>query len=78
MKDPLEEIRIEQRQQEAYAYLDTLSKAGMRVSVEGYYLPLAQMAKMISLSEEICYMPDFVTDTKGKLVEVRFDRVALT
>lgn len=78
MTDPLEALRKEHRQQEVSAYLNCLSRKGTKISVEGYPLPLAQMARVISLSEGICYMPDYLTDEKGNLVEIRFDRVYLT
>lgn len=78
MTDPLEELLRENRQLETQLYLNQLSQTGARISVEGYFLPLREVAKLLTLSEEICYMPDFLTNDKGDLVEVRFDRVRLT
>lgn len=78
MTDPLEELLRENRQLETQLYLNQLSQTGARISVEGYFLPLREVAKLLTLSEGICYMPDFLTNDKGDLVEVRFDRVRLT
>ena len=78
MTDPLEELLRENRQLETQLYLNQLSPTGARISVEGYFLPLREVAKLLTLSEGICYMPDFLTNDKGDLVEVRFDRVRLT
>ena len=78
MTDPFEALRKKHRQQEVSAYLDDLSQTGTRISMEGYSIPLTQMARVITLSEGICYMPDYLTDEKGNLVEIRFDRVYLT
>ena len=78
MTDPLEALQKNHMQKEVSAYLDRLSRKGTRISMEGYNIPLKQMARVISLSEGICYMPDYLTDEKGNLVEIRFDRVYLT
>lgn len=78
MTDPWEELLKENMQQEVNAYLDQLSQIGAKISVEGYALPLKQVAKLIALSEGICYMPDFLTNEDGELIEIRFDRVRLT
>lgn len=78
MTDPLEELLREEMQQDLQAYLNQLSKCGAKISVEGHALPLREVAKLITLSEGICYMPDFLTNEEGDLVEIRFDRVRLT
>ena len=78
MTDPLEELLREKMQQDIQAYLNQLSQNGAKISVEGYALPLMEVAKLITLSEGICYMPDFLTNDEGDLVEIRFDRVRLT
>ena len=68
MTDPLETLLQKNRQREVKAYLNRLSKSGTKLSVEGYSIPLSQMAKVISLSEGVCYMPDYLTDEDGDLV----------
>lgn len=78
MSDPLEELLRENLQIETQAYLNRLSQTGAKISVEGYFLPLREVAKLITLSEGICYMPDFLTNDDGDLVEIRFNRVRLS
>lgn len=78
MTDPLEELVRENRQKDLQVYLSQLSQTGAKISVEGYTLPIREVAKLITLSEGICYMPDFLTNDDGRIVEVRFDRVRLT
>lgn len=78
MTDPLEELLRENMLNDLQAYLNQLSQTGAKISVEGYSLPIREVAKLITLSEGICYMPDFLTNDDGDLVEVRFDRVRLT
>lgn len=77
MKDLLDDYVREHQQEETATYLDRLSREGVRIFVEGYPVPPALMARMISVSEGFCYMPDFVDNDRGKLVEVRFNRVSL-
>lgn len=78
MTDPLEELLRESMQKDTQDYLNQLSQTGAKISVEGYFLPIRDVAKLITLSEGICYMPDFLTNENGDLVEIRFDRVRLT
>ncbi|MCR5267156.1 MAG: hypothetical protein K6E16_01385 [Lachnospiraceae bacterium] len=78
MTDPLEELLKQQEQQDVLAYLNQLSQNGTQISVEGHVVPLEQLAKVISLSEGICYMPDYLRNEKGNLTEIRFNRVYLT
>ena len=77
MTDPLEELLRKHMQQEVRSNLERLFRAGTKVTVEGHHFPISEMARVISLSEGVCYMPDYLTDEAGKLVEVRFDRVRL-
>ncbi|MBR6452012.1 MAG: hypothetical protein IKS87_04845 [Lachnospiraceae bacterium] len=77
MTDPLEELLRRKKQQEVDAYLHDLAQEGAKISVEGHILPIPEAARVIALSEGLCYMPDYQTDDHGKLVEVRFDRVFL-
>ena len=75
--DPLEEIRREQREQKVRAYLEQMSKDGTRITVEGYDLSLPELVKVLTFSEGVCYMPDYLKDERGN-PEIRFIRVYLT
>ena len=39
---------------------------------------ISKTAEIIAVNEEVCYMPDFLRDEKGNLIEVRYDRIALS
>ena len=78
MTDPLEELLKQQKQQDVLEYLNNLSQDGIRISVEGHFFPLEQLAKVMTFSEGICYMPDYLRNDRGNLTEIRFDRVFLT
>ena len=78
MPEVLEELRIKQKTEQMRAYLNNLAKGGAKISLEGYSLPIAQMAKVMSVCEGFCYMPDIDADDDGTILEVRFDRVSLS
>ncbi len=49
---------------------------GAKVSVSGKYLPAdSKISNIKEVSEDAAYMPDFVEDDSGRVIEVRFDRV---
>jgi len=66
-----------QLREDIYSYLKSLSSEGVRVSIEGHVFPLDEAAEIIAVSEEVCYMPDYLRDENDKLIEVRYDRVVL-
>ncbi len=59
------------------AYLKLLSQEGVRVSIEGHVFPISEAAKIMSVNEEVCYMPDYLRDESGQLIEIRYDRIVL-
>lgn len=65
------------RREDIQTYLKLLSREGVRVSIEGYVFPISKAAEIMSVNEEVCYMPDYLRDENGQLVEVRYDRVFL-
>lgn len=76
-KDLVNEYRKERKRQDVLAQLKKLSDAGMIITVEGYPLSLEETAKVLTVSEGVCYMPDYLNDEQGRQ-EVRFNRVQLT
>jgi len=75
--DIFEETIREKMRQQTQKYLEELSRNGARISVEGHSLSMQQMAGLFTMNEGVCYMPDYLTDDSGKVVEIRFDRVRL-
>lgn len=75
--DILEETIRERMRQQTQQYLEELSQNGTRISVEGHCLSMQQMAGLFTMNEGFCYMPDYLTDDDGKIIEIRFDRVRL-
>lgn len=67
-----------QLREDIHSYLKLLSREGVRVSIEGHIFPISKTAEIIAVNEEVCYMPDFLRDEKGNLIEVRYDRIALS
>ncbi len=65
------------RREDIQAYLKLLSREGVRVSIEGHVFPISKTAEIMSVNEEVCYMPDYLRDESGQLVEIRYDRVIL-
>ncbi|MCR4924624.1 MAG: hypothetical protein K5931_11505 [Lachnospiraceae bacterium] len=57
-------------------YLTHCIEKGAKVSIGGIYLsPEKEMSKILAVSEDSRYMPDFMEDRKGEVFEVRFDKV---
>ena len=48
---------------------------GVDLYLEGKPSSPVEIAKKYFVCEDAVYMPDFVTDEKGKLTQVRYDRV---
>ncbi len=65
------------QREELQAYLKLLSQEGVRVSIEGHVFPISKAAEIMSVNEEVCYMPDYLRDESGHLIEVRYDRIPL-
>jgi len=61
-----------------YDVLSGYEKQGIRISVQGVMLPVAKSAQIMSCYENACYMPDIIMDNVGKIVEINYDKVALT
>ena len=57
--------------QTLYAY----QKAGVSLTVEGKAAPAEAIADLCVCREAGAYMRDYISDERGRLVEIRFDRV---
>ena len=63
-----DEIELEKRLKES-------TGQGVDLYLEGKPSSPEEIAKKYFVCEDAVYMPDFVTDEKGKLTQVRYDRV---
>lgn len=55
--------------------LGEYEKQGIKVSVQGMCFPIKKSAKIMSVSDGDCYMPDMILDKCGKLIEINYDRI---
>lgn len=74
-------LYIREVQKQRYENLcDTLSgyeMRGIRVSIQGIQFPVKKSAKIMSVCEDDCYMPDIMMDGFGNIIAINFDRIAL-
>lgn len=55
--------------------LEQLEREGVSFYLNGKRSGTQEIIGKCAVSEDAVYMPDFVTDEKGKLQEVRYDEV---
>ncbi len=61
---------------EMYKYMESCINKGAKISVNGNYLTEGSgFSSIMEVSEDNAYMPDFVEDDMGRVIEVRFDKV---
>ena len=63
-----DEIKLEE-------HLRKMHNKGVNLYLEDRPASPEEIARKFFVSEDDVYMPDFVTDTDGKLREVRYDKV---
>ena len=63
-----DEIKLEK-------HLREIHSKGVTLYLEDRPASPEEIAQKFFVSEDTVYMPDFVTDTDGKLREVRYDKV---
>lgn len=63
-----DEIKLEE-------HLREMHNKGVNLYLEDRPASPEEIARKFFVSEDDVYMPDFVTDTDGKLREVRYDKV---
>ncbi|MBR4168429.1 MAG: hypothetical protein IKR47_01710 [Lachnospiraceae bacterium] len=76
-RDVLKELVNVKKERDVLDRLKKLSDDGMVITVEGYLFSLEETAKVLTLSEGVCYMPDYLKNEQGK-PEIRFIKVYLT
>ncbi len=64
---PLEELIIE---------LELYRHKGAVICLSGRASTPFEVAKAIQVNESGCYMRDYITDGKGKIKEIHFDKVS--
>lgn len=55
--------------------LGQYERQGVKVSVQGIQFPVKKSARIMSVNDGDCYMPDMILDRCGKLVQVNYDRI---
>ena len=55
--------------------LNNIRERGVELYLEGEPASPEEIARCFSVCEDAVYMPDFVTDERGRLREVRYDRI---
>lgn len=69
----------EKKEQDSFSIGKRLKKweeAGIRLYLDGAPTS-SEYIEENCVNEETLYMPDYVTDEKGKLKEIRYDRISL-
>lgn len=51
---------------------------GVRITIQGIGYPARKIAEILSLRGFEGFMPDFVLDSYGEVIEINYDRVAMT
>lgn len=64
-------------QLEVYAMLKEAMNKGVQLYIEGELSSPEQITQACCLNEESIYMPDYVTNGNGKLVELRYDKISM-
>ncbi|MCR5655080.1 MAG: hypothetical protein K6G07_05505 [Lachnospiraceae bacterium] len=53
------------------------AKNGVELYIDDEPASPKRIGRMLA-REDVCYMPDYVSDEKGELVQIRFDAVTLS
>lgn len=57
------------------ARLEQIVQSGVGLYLDGHEVSPEEITDICFVREDITYMPDYITDEKGVLREVRYDRV---
>jgi len=68
-------VRKQEIQLEVYAMLKAAVNKGVQLYMEGELSSPERITQECCLNEECIYMPDYVTNGNGKLVELRYDKI---
>lgn len=71
MKDGRKSIRSGKRQ-DVYSYLEEYEKQGVRITVGSNEVMATKAAETIVANDYNHYMPDYLTDDTGRLVEIHY------
>lgn len=73
------DLYLEEMQKIRYEHLCSelgeYERQGVKISVQGVCFPVKKSAKIMSVNEGDCYMPDMSFDKFGRLVEVNYDKI---
>ena len=67
--------RKQELQLEVYVMLKTVMDRGVQLYLEGEITSPEVISREYCLNEECIYMPDYVINDAGELVELRYDRI---
>lgn len=56
--------------------LENIVQSGVSLYLDGKEASPKEIAELYTVRENMTYMPDYVTDEKGVLTEVRYDRIS--
>ena len=58
-------------------YLEKIEQSGADLYLEGRKTTAVELARTCCVNEEAVYMPDYVLDEAGRLMQLRYDIVRL-
>lgn len=64
--------------QEFIRELKPYIKCGTRLTLEGRPVSLERLAETCAVMERGSYMRDYISDSEGRLIEIRFDKVEVS
>jgi len=63
------------RYESVYCELTEYMRRGIRVSVQGKEYPAGKSARIMTVNENDCYMPDMTFDEYGMVDTINYDKV---
>lgn len=63
------------RYESVYSELSEYVRRGVRVSVQGKEYPVGKSARIMTVNENDCYMPDMTFDEYGMVKRVNYDKI---
>lgn len=67
--------RKQELQLEVYVMLKTAMNRGVQLYLEGEPTSPEEISRKYCLNDECIYMPDYVMNEAGELVELRYDKI---
>lgn len=65
---------LSRKRQAVRSYLEEFEKQGVRITVDNKEVIARRAAETITLNEHHNYMPDYLTDDTGRLVEIQYNK----